>query len=60
MDDPKAVKNILEGALLIAGEPLPAASLARLFEPPLGVDVVHALLVELRAARGGRPTAKPP
>ncbi|MBK9676277.1 MAG: SMC-Scp complex subunit ScpB [Betaproteobacteria bacterium] len=54
MDDPKAVKNILEGALLIAGEPLPAASLARLFEPPLDVDVVHALLDELRADWAGR------
>ena len=54
MDDPKAVKNILEGALLIAGEPLPAASLARLFEPPLDVDVVHALLEELRADWVGR------
>ena len=54
MDDPKAVKNILEGALLIAGEPLPAASLARLFEPPLDVDVVHALLDGLRADWAGR------
>ncbi|MBK6337484.1 MAG: SMC-Scp complex subunit ScpB [Betaproteobacteria bacterium] len=54
MDDPKAVKNILEGALLIAGEPLPAARLARLFEPPLDVDVVHALLDELRADWAGR------
>jgi segregation and condensation protein B len=54
MDDLKSIKGILEGALLIAGEPVPATSLARLFEPPLDGEVVRRLLDELRQDWAGR------
>lgn len=57
MDDLKAIKNILEGALLVAGEPLPAASLARMFEPALDTELVRKLLDELRADWTGRSAA---
>jgi segregation and condensation protein B len=54
MDDLKSIKGILEGALLIAGEPVSATSLARLFEPPLDGEVVRRLLDELREDWTGR------
>ena len=40
-------KAVLEAALLVAGEPVPSTQLARLFDPPLPVDTVNALLAEL-------------
>lgn len=40
-------KSVLEAALLVAGEPVAPAQLAKLFEPPLRLDDVHALLAEL-------------
>jgi segregation and condensation protein B len=40
-------KAVLEAALLVAGEPVPSAQLARLFDPPLPIDTVNALLAEL-------------
>ena len=40
-------KAVLEAALLVAGEPVPSTQLARLFDPPLPVDTVNALLLEL-------------
>ena len=48
MDDLKQVKNILEAALLVAGEPLPLPQLSKLFEPPLETEVVRKLLEEIR------------
>jgi segregation and condensation protein B len=54
MDDLKAIKGTLEGVLLIAGEPLPVASLARLFEPALDAELVRTLIDELRADWAGR------
>lgn len=54
MDERESIKRILEGALLIAGEPLPAASLARMFEPALDPSVVAELLDELRGDWTGR------
>jgi segregation and condensation protein B len=54
MEDMKAIKSILEGALLIAGEPLPAANLARMFEPALDVELVRELLDELHEDWSGR------
>ena len=54
MDDLKTIKGILEAALLIAGEPVPAAQLARLFEPPLDAEIVRRLLDELRDDWTGR------
>jgi segregation and condensation protein B len=41
------IKGILEAALLVAGEPVPVAMLARLFDPPLSADLVRRLLAEL-------------
>jgi segregation and condensation protein B len=47
MSDTNELKGVLEAALLVAGEPVPAAQLARLFEPPLPLDTVRGLLAEL-------------
>jgi segregation and condensation protein B len=54
MQDLDQIKNVLEAALLVAGEPLSAAQLSKLFDPPLEQDVVRKLLDELRAAWTGR------
>jgi segregation and condensation protein B len=54
MDDLKEVKSILEAALLVAGEPVPAAQLAKLFEPALDADLVRKVLDELRDDWSGR------
>jgi segregation and condensation protein B len=48
------VKQVLEAALLVAGEPVPVAQLARLFEPPLPADTVGNLLDELKQDWVGR------
>jgi segregation and condensation protein B len=48
------IKGILEAALLVAGEPVPVATLSRLFEPALGVDVTRRLLEDLRREWSGR------
>ena len=45
--DDTELKRVLEAALLVAGEPVPASQLARLFDPALDADVVHTLLAEL-------------
>ena len=42
-----SAKAVLEAALLVAGEPVPPTQLARLFDPPLPLDTVNALLAEL-------------
>ena len=48
------LKHVLEAALLVAGEPVPASQLARLFDPPLDTDIVRKLLDELRESWSGR------
>jgi len=48
MDDLKEIKGILEAALLVAGEPVAAPQLARLFEPALEADLVRRVLDDLR------------
>ena len=53
-DDIGAIKGILEAALLVAGEPLSAAQLAKLFDPPLEQDVARKLLDEIRTDWAGR------
>ncbi|MEP7208731.1 MAG: SMC-Scp complex subunit ScpB, partial [Casimicrobiaceae bacterium] len=53
-DDLTEVKAVLEAALLVAGEPVSMAQLARLFEPPLEADVVRRSLESLRANWEGR------
>ena len=47
MDDLGEIKSILEAALLVAGEPLSAAQLAKLFDPPLEQDAIRRLLEEI-------------
>ena len=54
MDDLKQVKNILEAALLVAGEPVAPAQLAKLFEPTLDAELIRKLLDELREDWSGR------
>ena len=54
MDDLGEIKSILEAALLVAGEPLSAAQLAKLFDPPLEQDVIGPLLEEIRDAWAAR------
>ena len=47
MDELKRIRSILEGALLVAGEPLALPQLSKLFDPPLEPDLVRKLLDEL-------------
>ena len=54
MSDISELKRILEAALLVAGEPVAPAQLARLFEPVLDADLVRRILEELRADWNGR------
>jgi segregation and condensation protein B len=48
------IRNVLEAALLVAGEPLAPSQLAKLFDPPLEQNLVRKLLEEIRAAWAGR------
>src|SRR5689334_733916 len=48
------VKQVLEAALLVAGEPVPVGQLARLFDPALPADTVRNLLDELKQDWTGR------
>ena len=48
------VRRVLEAALLVAGEAIPAVHLARLFDPPLDGETVRKLLAELREEWAGR------
>ena len=52
--DVAEVKGVLEAALLVAGEPVPVAMLAKLFDPPLAPDLVRRLLDDLRSDWSGR------
>jgi segregation and condensation protein B len=54
MDDLKNVKDIVEAALLTAGEAVAVGQLAKLFEPPLDADLVRRLLEELRGEWAGK------
>ncbi len=53
-DELKQTKGILEAALLVAGEPVPIAQLAKLFDPPLDTETIRKLLDELRDDWSGR------
>jgi segregation and condensation protein B len=48
------IKGVLEAALLVAGEPVAVAQLAKLFEPPLPADTVRKLLDDLKSDWTGR------
>jgi segregation and condensation protein B len=54
MDDLLEIRNILEAALLTAGEPVAAPELAKLFDPPLDAGAVRMLLEELATGWAGR------
>src|SRR5258706_14584237 len=54
MDELHDIRNILEAALLTAGEPLGASQLAKLFDPPLDAGAVRMLLEEIAAGWTGR------
>ena len=54
MDDSQEHRNIVEAALLTAGEPVAIGTLAKLFEPPLDVETVRKLLDELAVDWSGR------
>lgn len=54
MDDLQEIRNILEAALLTAGEPLAPPQLAKLFEPPLDAETVRKLLAEIADGWTGR------
>lgn len=47
--DVAELKSVLEAALLVAGEAVPVAQLAKLFEPALPSDLVRRLLDDLAA-----------
>jgi segregation and condensation protein B len=54
MDELHDIRNILEAALLTAGEPVAPSQLAKLFDPPLDAGAVRMLLEELGARWAGR------
>ena len=54
MDDLASTKDILEAALLVAGEPLAANELAKLFDPPLEAELVRKILDEIRGSWSDR------
>ena len=52
--DELQIRNIIEAALLTAGEPVSAAQLAKLFDPPLEAEVVTQAIDDLAQAWAGR------
>ena len=54
MSDIAEIKQILEAALLVAGEPVAPTHLARLFEPALDAELIRKVLDELREDWSGR------
>ena len=48
------IRNVLEAALLTAGEPVAAPQLAKLFDPPLEAETVRMLLEEVAEGWTGR------
>jgi segregation and condensation protein B len=54
MDEMQDMRNILEAALLTAGEPVAVPQLARLFDPPVDTEIVQKLLEELSLGWTGK------
>jgi segregation and condensation protein B len=54
MDEMQEKRNIVEAALLAAGEPVAAGALAKLFDPALDTGAVHELLDDLARSWTGR------
>ena len=48
------IKRVLEAALLVAGEAVATAQLARLFDPPLDAETIRKIVEELRSDWAGR------
>jgi segregation and condensation protein B len=48
------IKRVIEAALLVAGEPVPVAMLARLFDPPLSADLARRIVETLKDDWAGR------
>jgi len=48
------IKRVIEAALLVAGEPVPVAMLARLFDPALSADLTRRILETLKDDWAGR------
>ena len=54
MDDSQQMRNVVEAALLTAGEPVAIGTLAKLFDPALDTLTVQQLLAEIAADWSGR------
>ncbi len=54
MDDTQQMRNIVEAALLTAGEPVSIGTLAKLFDPALDTLAVQQLLAEIAADWNGK------
>ena len=54
MDDMQEKRNIVEAALLAAGDPVAAGTLAKLFDPALDAGAVHDLLDDLARSWTGK------
>jgi segregation and condensation protein B len=54
MDDSREMRNIVEAALLTAGEPVAAPTLAKLFDPALDTATVGRVLAEIASDWTGR------
>jgi segregation and condensation protein B len=52
--DELQIRNIIEAALLTAGEPVSAAKLGKLFDPPLEAELVTRALEDLTRSWAGR------
>ena len=52
--DELQIRNIIEAALLTAGEPVSAAKLGKLFDPPLDAEIVARALDDLAGSWTGR------
>jgi segregation and condensation protein B len=52
--DVQLARQVLEAALLSAGEPMPSSMLRRLFEPDIGTPMINRLLADLQHAWQGR------
>src|SRR5262245_19784554 len=54
MDETQRMRNIVEAALLTAGEPVAIGTLAKLFDPALDTMTVQQLLAEIAADWAGK------
>ena len=55
MDDLKQIKELVEAALLVAGEPVAVTQLGRMFDPPLDSELIRKVLQDLGEEWSGKP-----